>query len=613
MLRSAFVILTLILFSIIVVEPAHGSDLIVKRPVKISDRHIPTILSSQGTIKSMKHLMQSPGTIIDSTFWDWQRNGGLDDHIVIFDEYGTIKINATMMTAYLEDTSDLQMRHYHWNGGVWSGHGAQVFPVRNGFGSMSQFPVANPVFCTQGNVDTYGIRAYGAYEVFPGVGTYSFHGTSTDTVQLWPRITVNSDGSWTITGSGLTVYGIENSASWARSPDRVSPFSGWRFFNDIAPDWMGNDMEWPTIHSGTNGKVGVVIPDYGGSVRLFESTDNGETFNVSTVAPADTVNLPAGLDSTVARLGWINSDIMYIGDDPHVVWSAGQGVKVGGEYGLLDFKSTIFHWSHSTGIDTVVIASTQSADPSRDDYIPTPLNHLSVDWPSIGLAVDGRTLVVAFTAFNTDDIDSTALPPVGYVDIWMTSSSDNGETWTEPQNVTNPDETIIGWDDRYPSIAKVNLDNEADPGKDVYMIYQSDDLAGTFVQGTEGSLNMDYIKVVGVDLAAVGIGDGGDRGSGANIPKVFSLSQNYPNPFNPSTTIQYDVPEVNGSVPVEINIYDVRGRLIKKLTHQEKSPGTYQVHWDGCNERGQAISSGVFLYRIEAGEYISTRKMVLVR
>jgi hypothetical protein len=97
------------------------------------------------------------------------------------------------------------------------------------------------------------------------------------------------------------------------------------------------------------------------------------------------------------------------------------------------------------------------------------------------------------------------------------------------------------------------------------------------------------------------------------IPKTFSLSQNYPNPFNPSTTIQYDIPKVSGTIPVKINAYDIRGRLIRKLVDQEKEPGRYQVHWDGGDEYRQQVSSGIYLYRIDAGEFVSTRKMVLVR
>jgi hypothetical protein len=113
-----------------------------------------------------------------------------------------------------------------------------------------------------------------------------------------------------------------------------------------------------------------------------------------------------------------------------------------------------------------------------------------------------------------------------------------------------------------------------------------------------------------VDIS-VGIND--DPYSIPSLPKSFSLSQNYPNPFNPSTTIHYDIPEVRGIVPVEISVYDVRGCLVRKIVDETKTPGSYQVHWDGRDEQGQQVSSGVYLYRIAAGEFISTRKMLLVR
>jgi hypothetical protein len=106
------------------------------------------------------------------------------------------------------------------------------------------------------------------------------------------------------------------------------------------------------------------------------------------------------------------------------------------------------------------------------------------------------------------------------------------------------------------------------------------------------------------------IGEGGEP---LTFPRVFSLSQNYPNPFNPSTTIKYDIPLGGNSIPVEILVYDIRGRFVRKLVDQEKEPGRYQVHWDGRDNRGQKVSSGVYLYRIEAGDFSSARKMVLMR
>jgi hypothetical protein len=110
--------------------------------------------------------------------------------------------------------------------------------------------------------------------------------------------------------------------------------------------------------------------------------------------------------------------------------------------------------------------------------------------------------------------------------------------------------------------------------------------------------------------------EGGESGgaiSSSPLPKVFSISQNLPNPFNPSTTIRFDVPEGHASVPVDISIYDLRGRLIKRLVDEDKAPGNYQVHWDGRDDMGTKVPSGVYLYRITAGDFIYTRKMVMMK
>jgi len=97
------------------------------------------------------------------------------------------------------------------------------------------------------------------------------------------------------------------------------------------------------------------------------------------------------------------------------------------------------------------------------------------------------------------------------------------------------------------------------------------------------------------------------------IPRSLSLAQNYPNPFNPSTTIRYEIPSKDGSVPVRLLIYDLRGRLIRTLVDEDREPGSYQVHWDGRDSNGQSVISGVYLYRIETGDFTTTRKLVVVR
>jgi hypothetical protein len=102
--------------------------------------------------------------------------------------------------------------------------------------------------------------------------------------------------------------------------------------------------------------------------------------------------------------------------------------------------------------------------------------------------------------------------------------------------------------------------------------------------------------------------------SASRLPRVYSLFQNYPNPFNPLTTIKYDIPFYEeAGVLVKIHIYNLRGQLIRKLMDKERDPGFYQIVWDGRDERGGTVASGIYFYKIQAGKFISTKKMMVVR
>ena len=101
-------------------------------------------------------------------------------------------------------------------------------------------------------------------------------------------------------------------------------------------------------------------------------------------------------------------------------------------------------------------------------------------------------------------------------------------------------------------------------------------------------------------------------GPGSAIPRAFGMSQNYPNPFNPSTTIDYAVAE-GDAVPVLLEIYDVRGRLTRTLIDKLQGPGNYSVHWNGRDNRGSPVGSGLYIYRLEAGGFTSVRKMTILR
>jgi hypothetical protein len=93
-------------------------------------------------------------------------------------------------------------------------------------------------------------------------------------------------------------------------------------------------------------------------------------------------------------------------------------------------------------------------------------------------------------------------------------------------------------------------------------------------------------------------------------PKQYTLYQNYPNPFNPTTTIRYSIPaaETQNFASVQLKVYDVLGREVTTLVNEEKKPGNYEVRFNASN-----FASGVYIYRLTAGNFVSVKKMMLLK
>jgi hypothetical protein len=100
------------------------------------------------------------------------------------------------------------------------------------------------------------------------------------------------------------------------------------------------------------------------------------------------------------------------------------------------------------------------------------------------------------------------------------------------------------------------------------------------------------------------------------LPKSFNLSQNYPNPFNPNTTIRFEIGTGSGNqaaVNTTLKVYNILGQVVKTLVNEPKLPGIYYQIWDGKNEQGEKVSSGLYFYQLRAGNYSETKKMVLLK
>jgi hypothetical protein len=127
-----------------------------------------------------------------------------------------------------------------------------------------------------------------------------------------------------------------------------------------------------------------------------------------------------------------------------------------------------------------------------------------------------------------------------------------------------------------------------------------DDLGGT-VRLSEG---MVVDAALGMNVAAL------RSAAVVMAPKAFALLQNHPNPFNPATTIEYALPM---AASVRLEVYNTLGQVVATLVNEKQDAGRYSVRWDGLNSNDEMMSSGVYFYRIVAGEFHDIRRMLLIK
>ena len=94
------------------------------------------------------------------------------------------------------------------------------------------------------------------------------------------------------------------------------------------------------------------------------------------------------------------------------------------------------------------------------------------------------------------------------------------------------------------------------------------------------------------------------------IPTEFALHENYPNPFNPTTTLRFDLPELSD---MTLTIYNMLGQKVKTFNMQSTPAGYHSVTWDATNDLGEQVGAGVYLYQLQAKDFVKARKMVLLK
>lgn len=169
----------------------------------------------------------------------------------------------------------------------------------------------------------------------------------------------------------------------------------------------------------------------------------------------------------------------------------------------------------------------------------------------------------------------------------------DGSTGNIDWKLSNPNQyvSIAGWDgsaNGNSPFCDVNNDGIKE------ITFYSDDSRG----------EMETIYIVGLQ------GTSNVSGNNNQIPNEISLMQNYPNPFNPTTTIEYQIQKNDF---VTLKVFDSLGQLVKTLINESKQSGEYSVIFDGKNEKGQPVSSGVYYYQLQVGDFISNKKMIQLK
>lgn len=401
---------------------------------------------------------------------------------------------------------------------------------------------------------------------------------------IWPLLAINSNDDIVFASS------VNGGDSFYVNTFSGGVFGGYQAFN-------GDQAETHSVNFSDGGKVGLAwIGGIGndGDVSFTESTNNGLTWSTP-VKIFEAIPDPLVPGDIYGPIRGVN--VGYYGEEPVVVFEAGWQTDAGTYYPGRESDIRFWRQSLNGGVPTVI------ADSNNVPFYPN-YGVADVMW-NMGRPVIGRSqmhdfLLVAFQATSgeywpgTSAADSTAF----FRGMFM-YSSDGGETWSDPEQFTPSSTPPI--DFRHVSIAPVMPVSPADDDNiTVHIAMQGDPMPASTANGwgiMPPSVTAQYYHFT-ADILVVGVDDD-------IVANNFNLEQNYPNPFNPSTTINYTLAERSA---VSLKVYDVLGNEVANLINASQEAGKHSVTFDASN-----LSSGLYIYTLNTGNFISSKKMMLLK
>jgi len=384
---------------------------------------------------------------------------------------------------------------------------------------------------------------------------------------------------------------ISNTSSWLKSIDAVDNNTCWAVGNNgtiiITTD---GGINWSSQTSGTSNSLNSVFftDEYNGWVVgqsgiILYTSDGGTYWNVQTSNTSNNLQTVYFID---ANNGWAaggNGTILYTNDGGST-WNAQ--------------NSNSFSWLYSVYFND---ANNGFAAGSNGTIITTPDGGLT--WTSQSSGTSNYLFSIYFVDSNSGWITGS--------DGILLKTSDGGSTWTTQTSGTNAWLRSIyfkdinkGWTVGNNGIILMTedggntwSDRRSFTNNTLNSVVFADDTTG-WVVGEAGT-------VLKMTMAEFFTSIEDEPLSQSPIPQKFLLSQNYPNPFNPSTTIEFSIPKAEH---VTLKIYNLLGQEITTLVSEKLTLGEYKYTWDASQ-----LASGVYIYKLEAGNFSITRKLILLK
>ncbi len=617
MLKKLLTVVTIALFCVgtIVAQNAQVQE---HKKVILDTRNEVTVGAVEQTVPTSFPVTNESHQVIAMTDYDYFSNSIIRPQIAVYEG----EVVFTPMLRGHADPATLRQIMYIYNDGTnW----VQLSPFGTGAGGWPAVDVA-----LTGDL----------------AGTFAFVGHSPNRLAIYDgdggffvsEFEANTDPSMVFSGENifLGVSGNRIQFQFFKTEDFGNTFMLWDSISTVSPNiyWTANggvevDMfkspnEQHVIHLGTNVGDGHVFdgidPARADNVWLLGSTDGGATFTGSTVgADGDLTSLPdysvslfidsvdgAAYNDFVTfthaplfeNFGQVNG---AVGNDG-VVHVVANGYGIGfGNVDTTELVTALFpvlYWNSDS--ETWKVISDVAID-TLDLADGRPGNGIGQSYPSIAVSEDGNGVYAVWGGPRIGPDGNAMINPDGrgkyYTDLYHAFSQDGGTTWTYGgEFVTSGDTTSF----IYPTLYR-HLEYDADNNKYVaHMLYLNDLQSGASVfGGVNGVPSVNPLVYATFTFDAVGVGDG------AATVHSFELAQNYPNPFNPTTTIKYALSQEN---LVTLKVYDVLGREVATLVNDVRTAGPHEVSFDASK-----LSSGMYIYTINAGGFTSSKKMMLMK